>query len=122
MSFTAVEREMDAAVQRRVFPGAILLVRQGARVFYHRAFGCRSSEPESAPMREDTIFDLGSLTKPLATSVAIMLLVKEGKLRVDDRVTRFLYLCRPDPPARPFQSRPGAAQQSKTELVGCLAR
>lgn len=91
MSFTAVEREMDAAVQRRVFPGAVLLVRQGTRVFYHRAFGYRSIEPEITPMREDTIFDLSSLTKPLATSVAIMLLAKEGKIRLEDRVTRFFH-------------------------------
>ena len=91
MSFTAVEQEMEEAVQRRVFPGAVLLVRQGARVFYHRAFGHRSLEPEVTPMKEDTIFDLGSLTKPFATTIAIMLLMKEGKIRLDDRVTRFFH-------------------------------
>lgn len=91
MSFADVEREMDAAVGRRVFPGAVLLVREGTRVFYHRAFGYRSLEPEATPMHEDTIFDLSSLTKPFATSIATMLLVKEGKLRLDDRVTRFFH-------------------------------
>jgi CubicO group peptidase (beta-lactamase class C family) len=40
-------------------------------------------------MKADTIFDLSSLTKPLATTTAIMLLVREGKIRLDDRVTRF---------------------------------
>jgi CubicO group peptidase (beta-lactamase class C family) len=91
MSFSEVEREMDAAVARRVFPGAVLLVREGSRVFYLRAFGHRSVEPEVTPMGEDTIFDLSSLTKPLATTIAIMLLVTEGKVRLDDRVTRFLH-------------------------------
>ena len=91
MSFEAVEREIDAAVQRRVFPGAVLLVRRGTRVFYHRAFGHRSLEPEVTPMREDTIFDVSSLTKALATTTAVMLLVKEGKLRLDDRVTRLFH-------------------------------
>jgi len=91
MSFAAVEREMDAAVERRVFPGAVLLVREGTRAFYLRAFGYRSVEPELSPMREDTIFDVSSLTKPLATTVAVMLLVKEGKIRLDDRITRFLH-------------------------------
>src|SRR5438093_1568021 len=91
MSFEDVEREMDAAVGRRVFPGAVLLVREGTRVFYRRAFGHRSVEPEVTPMTEDTIFDLSSLTKPFATSVAMMLMVKEGKIGLDDRVTRFFH-------------------------------
>jgi CubicO group peptidase (beta-lactamase class C family) len=91
MSFEDVEREMDAAVARRVFPGAVMLVREGTRVFYHRAFGHRSLEPEVTPMSPDTIFDVSSLTKPFATSVALMLMVKEGKIGLDDRVTRFFH-------------------------------
>jgi CubicO group peptidase (beta-lactamase class C family) len=91
MSFDAVEREMDAAISRRVFPGAVLLVRQGTRVFYQRAFGHRSLEPEITPMSEETIFDVASLTKPFATSVAMMLMLKEGKISLDDRVTRFFH-------------------------------
>ncbi len=82
---------MDAAVGRRVFPGAVLLVREGTRVFYLRAFGSRSLEPAAAMMREDTIFDIASLTKAFATSVAMMLLVRDGKVRLDDRVTRFFH-------------------------------
>lgn len=91
MSFERIEQEMAAAVQRGVFPGAVLLVRAGTRVFYLRAFGDRQTDPERAPMAEDTIFDLSSLTKPLATTTAIMLLARDGKLRLDDRVTRFLH-------------------------------
>jgi CubicO group peptidase (beta-lactamase class C family) len=91
MGFDRVESEIDNAVQRRVFPGAVLLVRQGARVFYHRAFGYRSVDPEVSPMHEDTIFDVSSLTKPLATTGAVLLLVKEGKIRLDDRVTRLFH-------------------------------
>jgi CubicO group peptidase (beta-lactamase class C family) len=91
MSFEEVEREMEIAVGHRVFPGAVLLVRDGTRVFYLRAFGNRSLEPTVTPMSEDTIFDLSSLTKPFATSIAMMLLVREGKVRLDDRVTRFFH-------------------------------
>jgi CubicO group peptidase (beta-lactamase class C family) len=91
MSFENVEREMDAAVGRRVFPGAVLLVREGTRVFYHRAFGHRSLEPEVTRMAEDTIFDVSSLTKAFATSVAMMLMLKDGKVALDDRVTRFFH-------------------------------
>ena len=91
MSFETVEREMEAAVGRRVFPGAVLLVREGTRVFYHRAFGHRSLEPEVTQMSEDTIFDVSSLTKAVATSVAMMLMVKDGRISLDDRVTRFFH-------------------------------
>ncbi len=91
MSFETVEREMEAALGRRVFPGAVLLVREGTRVFYHRAFGHRSLEPEVTPMAEDTIFDVSSLTKAFATSVAMMLMVKDGRIGLDDRVTRFFH-------------------------------
>lgn len=91
MSFETVEREMNAAVVRRVFPGAVLLVREGTRTFYHRAFGHRSLEPEVTQMSEDMIFDLSSLTKAFATSVAMMLMVKDGKIGLEDRVTRFFH-------------------------------
>jgi CubicO group peptidase (beta-lactamase class C family) len=90
-SFTAVEDALDAAVGRGVFPGAVLLVREADRVFYLRAFGRRAREADAAPMTEGTIFDLSSLTKALATSVALMLLVRDGKIRLDDRVTRFFH-------------------------------
>ncbi len=91
MNFARVEQEMEAAAQRGVFPGAVLLVRDGANVFYVRAFGQRQIEPAPAPMEEETIFDVSSLTKALATTTAVMLLVRDGKVGVDDRVTRFLH-------------------------------
>jgi CubicO group peptidase (beta-lactamase class C family) len=90
-SFAAVEDALDAAVGRGVFPGAVLLVREADRVFYLRAFGRRTRDAAAAPMTESTIFDLSSLTKALATSVALMLLVRDGKIRLDDRVTRFFH-------------------------------
>jgi CubicO group peptidase (beta-lactamase class C family) len=91
VSFTRVEQALDDAVARGVFPGAVLLVRDGARTFYQRAVGYRQLEPTRAPMDEGTIFDVASLTKPLATTIAVMLLVRDGKLHLDDRVTRFLH-------------------------------
>ncbi|MCS6926584.1 MAG: serine hydrolase [Candidatus Binatia bacterium] len=89
MDFTPVDRELAAGVERGVFPGAVVLVGQGGSVLYRRAWGWRSLEPERTPLTEETIYDLASLTKPLATTLAVMLLVKEKKLRLDDRVTRF---------------------------------
>lgn len=88
MNFREVEQAIDDAIRDRVFPGAVLLVRQGAGFLYQRAFGLRSVLPAAEPMSDDTVFDLASLTKPLATTVAVMLAVREGKLRLDDRVSR----------------------------------
>ena len=91
MNFAAVEHEMDAAVARGVFPGVVVLVNIGGQVVFHRAAGMRALEPERSPMREDTIFDLASLTKPLATSLAMMIMLKERKIGLDDRVSRFFH-------------------------------
>ena len=89
MDFAPVADVLEKAVAAGAFPGAVVLVSQGGRPVYHAAFGSRSREPERTPMRADTVFDLSSLTKALATTTAFMLLVREGKVRVDDRVTRF---------------------------------
>ncbi|MBI3304388.1 MAG: beta-lactamase family protein, partial [Deltaproteobacteria bacterium] len=89
MDFSAVDREVTGAVEKGVFPGAVVLVNRAGTVLYRRATGWRSLEPTRTPLSEETVFDLASLTKPLATTLAFMLLVKEKKLRLDDRVTRF---------------------------------
>jgi CubicO group peptidase (beta-lactamase class C family) len=89
MDWTAIENEIETAVGRGAFPGAVLLVNRGAEVVYHRALGYRSLEPERTPMHPDTIFDLSSLTKPLATAAAFLCLASDGRVRLEDRVTRF---------------------------------
>lgn len=82
----AIEQGLAAGA----FPGAVLLVGRGDEIVFHEAFGQRSLEPARTPMRPDIVFDLSSLTKALVTTTAIMLLVREGKMRLEDRVTRFL--------------------------------
>jgi CubicO group peptidase (beta-lactamase class C family) len=90
VDFLSIEQAFDEAVAQGVFPGAVLLVGREEEVVYERAFGSRSLVPARSPMQAGTIFDLASLTKPLATSTAIMLLIKGKKLRLDDHVTRFI--------------------------------
>ncbi len=89
MGWREVEQAFNQAVERRVFPGATVVVRKGADVAFEGAFGYRTLQPQPAPLNIDTVFDLSSLTKVLATTVAAMLLARDGKLRLDDRVTRF---------------------------------
>lgn len=90
MDFHGVAKSFDEAVADGVFPGAVVLVGKDDDVVYEQAFGSRSLLPNKTPMRVDTIFDLASLTKPLATAVAIMLLIRERKLRLDDQLTRVI--------------------------------
>lgn len=90
MDFQSVESAFQRAVTEGVFPGAVVLVGHDDKLVYERAFGCRSLEPREAAMEIDTIFDLASLTKPVATTTAFMLLVKEKKLRIDDLITRVI--------------------------------
>ena len=91
MGWTEVEQAFAEAVERDAIPGAVLVVRRGDDIAFEGAFGHRTLEPERAPMRLETVFDLSSLTKPLATTIAVMMLVSDGKLRLDERVTRFFH-------------------------------
>jgi CubicO group peptidase (beta-lactamase class C family) len=81
---------IEQGIGNGAFPGAVLLVGRGDEIVFHEAFGQRSLEPSRTAMGRDIVFDLSSLTKALVTTTAIMLLVREGKVRLEDRVTRFL--------------------------------
>lgn len=90
MAFDAVEAAFQDSVAQGVFPGAVVLVGKGEDIVYEHAFGYRSLVPDKTALQSNTIFDLASLTKPLATTTAIMHLVREKKIRLDDQVTRFI--------------------------------
>lgn len=81
---------MEAAVAGGVFPGAVLLVRLRGRLAYHRAFGLAARLPHEEPADLDTIYDLASLTKPLATVSAVCCLVQEGRLALDQPASHWL--------------------------------
>lgn len=84
---------IDAAVAREVeaghIPGAVVLIAHDGQVVYRRAYGYRELLPVRQPMLADTIFDLASLTKVVATTTAVMQLVEQGALRLDDPVARY---------------------------------
>jgi serine-type D-Ala-D-Ala carboxypeptidase len=79
-----VEEALEDAVTRGVFPGAVLRVGVGAEAVFERAVGARALEPERAEMHPDVVFDLSSLTKPLATTLAFFALVADGRVAPDD--------------------------------------
>jgi len=83
---TVIEEEID----KGNFPGAVVLVGRQDRIVYWKAFGHKIVEPSKEPMDQDAVFDLASLTKPLATAVSIMILTDRKKLDLDDNVGKYL--------------------------------
>ncbi|MDO8431027.1 MAG: DUF1343 domain-containing protein [Candidatus Binatus sp.] len=86
-------QRIDPIVQSEIeagrIHGAVVEVGQGNQLVYRRAFGDRELEPRRAAMTADTIFDLASLTKPIATAVAIMQLRERGRIDLDAPVATY---------------------------------
>src|SRR5438876_863595 len=72
------------------FPGAVVYVRQDNRVVWHHAFGWAAVTPRRRTMRSDAVFDLASLTKPIATATAVLQLVERGIFQLDHPVADYL--------------------------------
>jgi uncharacterized protein YbbC (DUF1343 family)/CubicO group peptidase (beta-lactamase class C family) len=85
---------VDAIIQQAIadgnIPGAVLVVGHNGSVIYRKAYGERSLEPKREPMTLETIFDLASLTKVVATTTAVMQLFEQGKVRLNDPVAKYL--------------------------------
>ncbi len=84
----------DAVIQQSIhdgtIPGAVLLVGHNGQVIDRKAYGSRALEPRREVMTLDTIFDLASLTKVVATTTSVMQLVERGKVRLNDPVAKYL--------------------------------
>jgi uncharacterized protein YbbC (DUF1343 family)/CubicO group peptidase (beta-lactamase class C family) len=85
-----VDAIIQQAIHERQIPGAVLVVGHNGQVIYRRAYGDRALEPRRETMTLDTIFDLASLTKVIATTTAVMQLVEQGKVRLNDPVAKYL--------------------------------
>ena len=88
--FLNVKKKMEEGVEKGVFPGAVLLVSIGKEIAFHKAFGFRSVMPEKKPMTEDTVFDIASLTKVVASTTAIMILFKERRISLENKAGEFV--------------------------------
>jgi uncharacterized protein YbbC (DUF1343 family) len=86
----AIEPLVQAAIAEKKLPGAVVLIGRGDRILYQKAIGNRALVPAVEAMTADTIFDLASLTKVVATTTSVMILVERGKLRLNDRVATFI--------------------------------
>jgi CubicO group peptidase (beta-lactamase class C family) len=97
--FATVSKLMNDAIAAGTAPGGVVVIGHGGKVVFHQAYGSRkvAGEPgldgspaPAEPMTEDTIFDIASLTKPLATATAVMRLYEQGKVAFDDPVQKYL--------------------------------
>lgn len=88
--FRAVDAIMKAAVAEEIPPGAVVLIGHDGKVVYRKAFGYRSLEPRREAMTVDTVFDMASLTKCLATAVSVTRMVELGQIRLNDPVAKYL--------------------------------
>lgn len=86
----ALDTQIEQAVHDELIPGAVLLIGHDGRIVYRKAYGSRALIPQKEPMTVDTIFDAASLTKVIATTSCMMKLVEEGKVRINDPVTKYL--------------------------------
>jgi uncharacterized protein YbbC (DUF1343 family)/CubicO group peptidase (beta-lactamase class C family) len=89
-SLSGIDQLMNDAVARGAIPGGVVLVGHDGRILYRKAYGMRSLEPHKEAMTVDTIFDLASLTKVIATTPCVMKLIQDGKVRLNDPVSYYL--------------------------------
>jgi CubicO group peptidase (beta-lactamase class C family) len=85
-----LDQIIGEALQRKDFPGAVLLVTRKGRMVYKKAFGESQWLPGPKPMSGDMIFDMASVTKPVATATSVMILVERGKVRLWDKVKTYV--------------------------------
>ncbi len=84
-----VDNLMRRALSEKVFPGAVLLVAKENTPLFHKAYGVANLTAKR-PMTRDTVFDLASLTKPLATTLAVLSLIQEKRLALSRKLSDVL--------------------------------
>ncbi len=88
--FAPIAPVVAAAIAEGDLPGCVIEVGTHDRVLFRQAYGSRSILPERTPMTADTVFDLASLTKPVATATSIMILVERGKVSLDAPAAKYV--------------------------------
>ncbi|HET53605.1 MAG TPA: beta-N-acetylglucosaminidase [Ignavibacteria bacterium] len=101
-NFIKVDSLVKSALVEKIFPGASLIVGHRNRIVYHQNFGKGTYEKDAKPIDDNSIFDIASLTKVVATTSAVMLLFDQNKIHLDDKVVKFL---------------PGFGNNSKKEIT-----
>ncbi|MHC4691499.1 MAG: serine hydrolase domain-containing protein [Planctomycetota bacterium] len=87
---SGIDRVVEEEIEKGNIPGAVVLIGQRDQVLYIKAFGREVNEPFEEVMNKDTIFDLASLTKPVATAASILILADQGKIDTSNYAGKYL--------------------------------
>lgn len=85
-----IDSTVNASIAAGDIPGAVVGIVHGGALVYEKAFGNRAVYPQTEPMTVETVFDLASVSKCIGTTICIMQLVEQGKLRLVDPVSRYI--------------------------------
>ena len=88
--FGRIDNIVEEEIDKGSFPGAVVLVGKQDDILYWKAFGNEVVEPYEEPMGRNTVFDLASLTKPIATATSIMVLKDRKEIDLDDNAGKYL--------------------------------
>jgi uncharacterized protein YbbC (DUF1343 family) len=81
-----IDAIVEEGLQEKRMPGCVVCVGRRGKIVLLKAYGNKQLQPEEVPMTTDTVFDMASITKPVATATSIMLLVERGQLKLADKV------------------------------------
>lgn len=84
-----IDQAVKRSIERGDMSGCVVLIGRKEGIVFEQAYGNRAVKPNVEPMTIDTLFDMASLTKPLATATSVMILVERGQLRLSDKVSKF---------------------------------
>ena len=85
-----IDAVVAESIKNKELPGAVVVAGHRGRVVWRKAYGSRAVEPQREAMTTDTMFDLASLTKVVATATSIMILVERGEVRLNDPAVKFI--------------------------------
>ena len=87
---TFIDAEVERAIRSNQMPGCVVAIGRKGQLAFLKAYGNKQVQPTVVPMTVDTVFDLASLTKPIATATSIMALVNGGKIDLDEKVAHYI--------------------------------
>lgn len=88
--FDALEAIIEEGLKSKAFPGCQVYIAHKGQTIYHKAFGLMGMQVERQQVERSTLYDVASITKALATTPAVMLLVGDGKLKLHERLQSYL--------------------------------
>jgi CubicO group peptidase (beta-lactamase class C family) len=81
-----IDELVAEGIAEKRMPGCVVCIGRQGKIAWLKAYGNKQVAPSEVPMTTDTLFDMASITKPVATATSVMLLVEQGKLRLSDKV------------------------------------